>query len=261
LASMEKALDILLLFNSDRQEMSATDISEAMGIPLSTTYKYLKALREKDFINKDNCSNHFHLGWTIFQIVNHHTDGRRISDIAYSEMRSLAANIGETILLTVISGQKALCLEKVDSSHLVKISHDRGSVRPLHSGASGKILLAFQASDFISAYCDRDFSLSSDQESTIYQQLELIRRQGFAFSDSELDSGAVAVAAPVFNHTSRLVAGLTVAGPKDRMNKNKLGTWTQLVREKARIMSRSLGCPDNVLYPDSHALGAVLTKA
>lgn len=260
MASMEKALDILLLFNSDRQEMSATDISEAMGIPLSTTYKYLKALREKDFINKDSCSNRFHLGWTIFQIVNFHTDGRRISDVAYSEMRSMATNVGETILLTVVAGQKALCLEKVDSSHLVKISHERGSVRPLHVGASGKILLAFQNPDFVSEYFDRDFVFSSGQENIIFQQLELIRQQGYAFSDSELDSGAIAVAAPVFNHTSQLVAGLTVAGPKDRMSKNKLGTWTKLVREKARIVSRSLGCPDNVLYPDAHTLGAVSAK-
>jgi len=257
MASMEKALDILLLFNSDRQELSATDISDAMGIPLSTTYKYLKALREKDFINKNSCSNKFHLGWTIFQIAIRHNDERRISDLAYCEMRSLAAAVGETILLTVLSDQKALCLEKVDSCRLVKISHDRGSVRPLHVGASGKILLAFQAPEFVSSYLGRDPLPRIDQESRIDLQLQAIRQQGFAFSDSELDCGAIAIAAPVFNHTRQLVAGLTVAGPRDRMDNNKLGTWTQMVREKADILSRRLGCPDEVLSPNSHALGAV----
>lgn len=260
MASMEKALDILLLFNSERQELSATDISESMGIPLSTTYKYLKVLRSKDFIAKDSCSSCFHLGWTIFQIVNCRNDGRRVADVAFSEMKSLAAEIGETVLLTVISDHKALCLEKVDSSRLVKISHERGSVRPLHTGASGKVLLAFQPSDFVSTYFDQHHLFSAENGVSIYQQLKQIRKQGYAFSDSELDAGAVAIAAPVFNHTSQLVAGLTVAGPKDRMN-HKLGAWTRMVREKAHVMSQRLGCPADVMIPNSHAPGAVSAKS
>lgn len=258
LASMEKALDILLMFNPGQQELSATEISERLGLPLSTTYKYLKALRNKDFIAKDDSSKRFHLGWTIFSINSQVSADHGISDVAFTEMKELVTAVGETALLTVVSGDKSMCLERVESSRLVKISHERGSIRPLHAGASGKILLAYQEADFLSDYFNRkrlqDHYLNED---AICSQLEDIRRQGYAFSDSELDIDAVAVAAPVFNHTSRLVAGLTVAGPKDRTNMNKLGVWTEAVRAGAQRMSRRLGCPEDILIPNSHSHGAV----
>lgn len=255
---MEKALDILLMFNPHQQDLSALEISERLGLPLSTTYKYLKALRNKDFIDKDSRSKRFHLGWTVFQIVNQHSADLGLLDIALPELKTLVDEIGETAFLTVVSGDRSMCLEKVDSTRLVKISHERGSGRPLHLGASGKILLAYQEADFVSGYLERKQAEKRPAvPEDLSRQLDDIRARGYAFSDSELDSDAVAVAAPVFDDSGFLAAGLTVAGPKERMNENKLGTWITAVRDRARNMSRCLGCPETVLVPDSHTLGAV----
>lgn len=50
--SLEKALDILCVFEPDVPERTAQDISLLMGFPLSSTYKYLEVLLRKGFLAK-----------------------------------------------------------------------------------------------------------------------------------------------------------------------------------------------------------------
>jgi DNA-binding IclR family transcriptional regulator len=48
-------------------------------------------------------------------------------------------------------------------------------------------------------------------------ELDRIRNQGFAFTVGELDAGAAAVAAPILDRRGRIAAGLSVAGPEQRV--------------------------------------------
>jgi DNA-binding IclR family transcriptional regulator len=73
------------------------------------------------------------------------------------------------------------------------------------------------------------------------RELELIRVQGFTQSDSEVDVGAAAVAAPIFDQKGETVAGLTVAGPSGRIlgeNRQKL---IGMVTDSAQRISFELG--------------------
>lgn len=260
MATLENALDILFLFNDSRKMLSAADISADLQLPLSTTYKYLKVLQSRDFIMKDADNKKYSLGWTIFQIGNRKYSGIKLENLALTEMKALQADCLETILLTVLSGQQAHCVEKVASTRLIKIGHERGGHHPVHVGASGRILLAYQSSSFQTEYLSQATFVETNTTSRLIEQLECIRRQGHAFSDSELDSGSVAVSAPIFNHAEQLVAGLTVAGLKDRLVETSLNLWTTMVKERARNISRILGCPDDFLKNSLHTSGAVAAR-
>jgi DNA-binding IclR family transcriptional regulator len=88
----------------------------------------------------------------------------------------------------------------------------------MHRGASGKVLLAHldpeQAERVLAAAealePDRDLAL-------LRRELDEIRRRGYAVSHAELDAGASGVAAPILDASGRLVAGITVAGPSERI--------------------------------------------
>jgi DNA-binding IclR family transcriptional regulator len=85
------------------------------------------------------------------------------------------------------------------------------------------------------------------------KELELIRKQGFTQSNSEVDSGAGSVAAPIFDHNGGIAASLTVVGPADRI---LLGETREVLISKvtdiARKISLELGHIKD-LTKDSHS--------
>ena len=249
--SLEKGLDILCSFDFDHQELSAQEISKKLHIPLSSTYKYLDLLSKKGFLAKHPDTKKYFLGLTIFRMGNIFVNGLKLVDVAIPHMKSLSEMSGETVLLTVINGLKAMCIEKIETSRLIKLSLERGSRRPLNAAASSKILLAYQDNSFIDAMLENG-NLTGLTEHTITdpdqlrKELKIIREQGFAFSDSEADLGAKAVAAPVLDHKGRVAAGLTIAGPGERINSENIPKLTALVKDSAREISYDLGYREGV---------------
>jgi DNA-binding IclR family transcriptional regulator len=253
-SSLEKAIDILSFFYSENQAFSAQEISSQLSIPLSTTYKYLDVLLKKGFLSKNPDTKKFFLGLTIFKMGNLVAAKIKPIDVAQRHMNDLANLSGETVTLTIMHGWESLCVEKIESLRRIKLSVATGDTLPLHAGGSSKILLAYQDDAFVDAMIKK-VGLVALTENTITDpvrlknELKLIRNRGFAYSDSEVDYGARAAAAPVFDSTGRIVAGIAVAGPKDRINDEKVKQLIDMVTECATKISSDLG-----YRPDSNKI-------
>ena len=245
-ASLEKAIEILSLFDSEHRGLSAHEISKMLSIPLSTTYKYLDLFLRKGFLSKDVHTREFFLGLNIFKMGNLAAERISIVDIALPYMNSLSVKSGETVTLTVIHGVEGLCVETVESPRIVRLAIRKGSTLPLHAGASQKILLAYQDESFIDAMI-KEKGLAKLNENTITDaallknELELIRKQGFTQSVSEVDLGAGSVGAPIFDHSGGVAAGLTIVGPANRILGENRENLIDMVTDSARRISIELG--------------------
>lgn len=245
-ASLERAIDMLSLFSTARQGLSALEISKSLSIPLSTTYKYLQIFLEKEFLTKDEETKRFYLGLSIFKMGI--LAGERISllKIAHPHLNALAGYCEETVLLVVPHGREILCLDAIESPRMIKLTIKKGTTLPFHAGAPGKVLLAYQDESFIDAVIQNP-GLIKLNENTITdpvqlsRELSLIKQQRYCQSHSEVDSGAAALAAPIFGHNGGIAAGLAIAGPADRIlgeNKEKLLSG---IIQSARTISAELG--------------------
>lgn len=246
LGSVEKALDILCLFDFDNPKLSAQEISDRLDIPLSSVYKYLDVLLRKGFITKNDNSKQFILGLSIFHLLNVCIVGKKLIDVALPEMEFLWKETGETILLSVAHGQEVMCLERILSNKLIKLSLERGEIKPMYAGADGKVVLAYQNQSFIEKFCNsvkiKKYTKNTPKNhSQLLEQLQQILRQGYSITDSEVDEGAIAVAAPIFNHKKKLIAAITIAGLKERTPFNVISRWSELIVEKAISISSELG--------------------
>jgi len=244
--SLQKGLDILCSFYFGNESFSAQSISERLNIPLSTTYRYLEIFEKRGFLIKNSETRNYKLGFVLFKMGNIVASQMKLVDIVLPHMKSLSSLSGETVLLTVISGWEAICIEKVETNRLIKLSLERGSSLPLHAGASSKILLAYQEDSFIDSMFEKTH-LTKFTDNTITdpirlkKELKAIVKQGFAFSDQEVDLGARAIGAPIFDHKGKVVAGLTVAGPRERITNKNIPKLIRLVKEAAQKASYDLG--------------------
>lgn len=244
-ASLEKGLDILCSYDFAHEAFSAQAISERLKIPLSTVYRYIRTLEKRGFLTRKQDNNTYKLGLILLQLGNIVASQMKVLDIIKPHMESLASLSGETVLLNTIRGFESVCIEKIDTQRLMKVSLQLGSSLPLHAGASSKILLAYQEDSFVDSMLQKN-PLTKFTKNTITdpillrKELKIIREQSYAFSNGEVDLGAKAISAPIFDNKGRLVAGITVAGPSERINKQIKLKLIQMVKDEARRTSRDL---------------------
>jgi len=238
-----KVLDILRLFDETQPEISAEAIGDAIRTPRSTTYRYIRTLTDKGFLEKAT-NGKYRLGPVFLQFSTLICDEESISRIALPVMTAIMEETNETVLLTRRYDRLSICVERVEGQQAIRISLKKGHRQPLHAGASSKILLAFADKAVWDQYLDRPLERFTDNTITdpdaLRAHLRQIREQGYCVSDSEVDVGAKAVAVPILNRNKRLVAGLSTAGPAFRMDAATVESHLQILRTGAATIEDKL---------------------
>jgi DNA-binding IclR family transcriptional regulator len=203
-------------------------------------------LKAKDFLSKIGVMGDYKLGFMLLRLGEVASSQMKLSQIVLPYMKSLSSESEETVILTALTGWEAICLERVESQKLIKLSLERGVSFPLYAGASSKILLAYQDNSYIDSFLKK-VPLVRFTRNTITnpvrlrRELKTIRRQGYSLSDQEADPGASAIGAPIFDHKGKIVAGLSIAGPRDRINEKNKVRLIRLLKETVAKISQDLG--------------------
>lgn len=242
-STADKVLDVLLLFDESRPELTVDEIGALIDAPRSTTYRYVRTLRDKGFLER-TATGVFRLGPRLLQLGRTARSNLDIGDIARPVMVEIAQQTKETVLLTRLFDRNAVCIERVEGPQTIRISFERGRVQPLHAGASSKILLAFIDESEWDEHLALPLERFTDQTVTdvdmLKEQLRQIRRQGYCVSESEVDVGARAVAVPILDSRDQLVAGLSTAGPVFRMDDATVAQHLGLLRSAAAAIHNAL---------------------
>ena len=211
--ALERAVE--LLHHIGRQPVGPTvaELANEAGMPTSTAYRLLAELEQHGLVSRGPDST-VALGTRLVALGRSAEAGLRERLVAPAArvMDELSEEVGETVILTAPCALEAIVLHVVETErHSVRLSYTRFRRGPMHRGASGKILAAFLDSD------ERRRLVEAVGEPGLEAELDAIRREGVAVTVAELDDGAAGVAAPVLDRRGRLVAGLSVAGPAERV--------------------------------------------
>ena len=142
-STADRALTILGLFAEDRLQVSAVEVAEALGCARSTAYRYLQTLVSSSFL-EEAPGGGFRLGLRVLELARLARRGYGLTETALPLMRALAAEVGETVLLTRRVDDAVVCIERCEGpGQLIRLSYERGSRLPINAGASALVLLAW----------------------------------------------------------------------------------------------------------------------
>jgi DNA-binding IclR family transcriptional regulator len=219
---LDKALTVLDLFTVARPEWTATEMARQLGQPVPTIHRIMRSLEHHGYLMR--AASGYRLGMSAMELGRRAIDSFDLRTAARPVVRSLAQATLETVLLSIYSEPRAgaLCIDRIEASHSLRLSLDVGRVTPLYAGASAKALLAYLPSTVIEEVLSGPLEPQGPNTivdpTSLRRELDEIRARGWAKSYEENDAGAWGVSAPVLNANGAVVASLGIAAPTIRFS-------------------------------------------
>lgn len=255
--SLEKIHAILeLLRKNTRRGLTNKEISRALGLPTSTCYRILAALKRYDFVYQRKPDLRYVLGFAHLRFAESVLEGTDEAAICLPYLEELHRQTEETTFFARFNG--TLCIAMVICGHInTRVSVGRGEVMPLHCSAVGKAVLAFlpertrrrliEQTDLVS-YTSRTI-VDRDQ---LAAELTAVRASGVGYCLQEFHNGINALGTPIFDRQDRPVGALGLVGTSVDLDPAQLEEYARLFLEASSDVSAALGGR----FPETLAAGS-----
>jgi DNA-binding IclR family transcriptional regulator len=242
--AVERAFDVLSVLADQPGGATLAELTRATGVPGSTLLGILGSLRQSRTVKDDG--KRYTLDAGVLELGQAYSAGVDVAGAFLPIGRKLRGALDETVQLGVLSGNHAVYIARQESTQPLRLVALVGRRLPAHASAVGKALLAqLDDRELHSLLGDEPFAALADKTLTTYadlgHDLDATRKRGYAESVEECIGGLHCVSAPVFDHSGRAVAAISVSVPRFRMNRARRGRIAAEVVEAAKEMSQALG--------------------
>ena len=228
---------------ADREEaMSLKEVSEKSGLHSSTAHRILNDLVTGRFVERPVAGN-YRLGMRLLELGNLVKARLNVRDAALLPMRELHQMTQQPVNLSMRQGDEIVYVERAFSERSgMQVVRAIGGRAPLHLTSVGKLFLAFDDPQRLRTYATRT-GLSGQTRNSITQlpvlerELAKARQYGVARDNEELELGVRCMAAGIYDDQNKLVAGLSISSPADRLDEH----WLPKLQATANAISAALG--------------------
>lgn len=247
---LERMFTLIDVLASREEAISLKEISERTGLHPSTAHRILNDLAIGRFVDRPE-SGSYRLGMRLLELGNLVKARLSVRDAALTPMRNLHKQIQQPVNLSVRQGDEIVYVERAYSERSgMQVVRAIGGRAPLHLTSTGKLFLAVEDPQRVRAYATRT-GLPGHTHNSITQlpvlerELAKARQYGMARDNEELELGVRCMAAGVFDDQGKLVAGLSISAPADRLDEG----WLPKLQATAREISAALGYQEGSTPP------------
>ena len=239
---LERTFSLLDTLASQVEPMSLKQISEQTGLHPSTAHRILNDLTIGRFVDRP-APGTYRLGMRLLELGNLVKARLDVREAALGPMRNLHKLTHQPVNLSMRQGDEIVYVERAYSERSgMQVVRAIGGRAPLHLTSVGKLFLAHEDPQRVRAYATRTGLAghtrnSITELSRLDRELAHVRARGSARDDEELEPGVRCMAAGIFDDQGRLVAGLSISAPADRLD----DAWLEHLKATAASISASLG--------------------
>ncbi len=239
---LERAFALLDLLASQPEPVALKEISEKTGLHPSTAHRILNDLTIGRYVDRPHAGS-YRLGMRLLEMGNLVKARLDVRDAAIPPMRELHKFTHQPVNLSMRQGDEIVYVERTYSERSgMQVVRAIGGRAPLHLTSVGKLFLAHDDLPRVRAYASRTGLTGHTRNSItdiarLERELAGVRSNGCARDDEELELGVRCMAAGIFDDQGKLVAGLSVSAPADRLEE----PWVDRVKATAAQISAALG--------------------
>lgn len=239
---LERSFAVLDMLAAQPEPVSLKEISERTGLHPSTAHRILNDLTIGRFVDRPAAGS-YRLGMRLLELGNLVKARLDVREAALGPMRELHKVTHQPVNLSMRQGDEIVYIERTYSERSgMQVVRAIGGHAPLHLTSVGKLFLAHEDAARVRAYATRTGLTGHTRNSItdlvrLERELASVRATGVARDDEELELGVRCMAAGVFDDQGKLLAGLSISAPADRLEES----WLERVKGTAAQISVALG--------------------
>jgi IclR family transcriptional regulator, carbohydrate utilization repressor len=239
---LERMFTLIDVLASRDEAMSLKEIAQKTGLHPSTTHRILNDLTLGRYVDRPEAGS-YRLGMRLLELGNAVKSRLDVREAAMAPMRELHKLIQQPVNLSMRQGDEIVYIERAYSERSgMQVVRAIGGRAPLHLTSVGKLFLAVDDAVKVRAYANRTGLVGQTKTSLtdihlLERELSRVRQYGTARDNEELEIGVRCMAAGIYDDQNKLVAGLSISAPADRIDE----AWLDKLQSTAAEISTSLG--------------------
>lgn len=239
---LQRAFALLDVLASHPDPVSLKELGDRTGLHPSTAHRILNDLTIGRYVDRPEAGS-YRLGMRLLELGNLVKARLDVREAALGPMRELHRLTHQPVNLSMRQGDEIVYIERTYSERSgMQVVRAVGGRAPLHLTSVGKLFLAQDDPQRVRAYATRTGLAGQTRNSltsvaALERELAAVRRNASARDDEELELGVRCMAAGIYDDLGKLVAGLSISAPADRMDE----AWMERVKATAAEISQSLG--------------------
>ncbi len=244
--SVDRALKIIQYVSKEKEGLGVTELASLLDINKSSVYKLLSTLVEHGFIEQDQETKKYRLGYKYLELSSILLDSIDLRTEAKPYLKKLEQLTNEVIHLVVYDQGEIVYIEKLEGNETLRTHSKIGRRAPIHCTSVGKVILAHLPEHERQALIEK-FGLPKHTENTItnreqfLKELKKIYELGYAVEKEENEIGVSCIAAPIFDHRGNVTAAVSISAPSIRMTDERLTQLRPVIMDVGKQISRRLG--------------------
>lgn len=239
--------DVLMLFNDlEVEALGVTEISRSLQMTPSKVSRMLRTLEREGLFERDSKTGKYRLGVLFFEIGLVSAYHFPLHKIIRPHLEEMAVETELTASCAILKKNRVIVIDRVQALKVELLAHRIGLNLPIHSTATGKILLAYRSEeeqDEILRSTDlvRFTNATVVESELIKENLRSFRQNGYATDKGETHQNFNCIAAPIWNSAGKVVAAINLMGERSQMSLETLLERADYLKQKAHFISRQLG--------------------
>jgi DNA-binding IclR family transcriptional regulator len=247
--SIEVGTRLLRALAAYGRPMMLRDLARNASMPAAKAHRYLVSFMRMGLVEQDANTGRYDLG--SFSLELGLASLSRLDPVRLCApiLEDLCERIGETVALAMLGNHGATIVRWVEAGGPITVTLRTGTVLPLANSATGRAFVAYCRAPFLKKLLERELRNNAEQTGTTVTALihdlepiiEEIRLHGISRASGSLTPGINGFSAPVFDHTSNMVAAITSLGSFGHFDTEWNSPLAFAIKEAAQALSARLG--------------------
>ena len=252
--SIEVGFQVIRAMEAADSPLPLRSIAAAAGMPPSKAHLYLVSFIREGLARQDPVTGHYGLGPFAIQLGHSAIRQLDVVEMSREELTSLQQATGFASYLSLWGNRGPGIVSKVDGHRQGSLAVRLGYVLPLSASATGQVFLAYLPASETASILEEERAGRGGLDAPAWQDqadaldpgalkvvVEGVRERGFAMSRNNINAHFAAMAAPVFDHTGRILATITLLGPDKAVTGNRRRATASALLEVTQRLSARLG--------------------
>ncbi|AKO54151.1 IclR family transcriptional regulator [Marinobacter psychrophilus] len=241
--ALASGLAVLQAFDAERCRMTLSEVATRTGMDRAKARRLLLTLHALGFVKRNG--RQFELTPRVLELGYAYQASNQYRVVIQQQLEDITEELGESSSLAVLDADDVVYVVRSSARHrLMAITLSVGTRLPAVYTSMGRVLLAQLSEADVGAFFERvkleaftAFSITNP--AALKQEIDRVRKNGYAIVDQELDSGLRSVAVPVFARSGELLGAINISTNAARVDMARLAdVYLPRLQEAAAAVSK-----------------------